>query len=656
MASASSARRESVGNHERLRRLAGTHGQTEIERVRAATDLVRVVGEHVALRQKGREYVGLCPFHDDRSPSMHVVVHKGEPFYKCFACGASGDCFTFVMEYHKMSFGEAIRYLADRAGIELEPFRPEAPAAGGATSGRPGRDALLKANAFACTFFEEALAGPDGAEARAAIEARGIRPETAATFRLGYAPGRPRERSDVLLRRLGDRASSIRIAEAAGLLRAPESGGRYDTFRHRLVFPICDEVGRPIAFGGRIIDPEDGPKYLNSPESDVFHKSRTLYGLHLARRAIVEARTAIVVEGYTDVVACHQAGVTNAVATLGTALTEEHARRLARLCDGVVLVFDGDEAGMRAADRGVEIFFREPVDIRICVLPGGIDPADLLGRPDGREQFAALVAGATDALAYKLRRFADAFDADAGISTRQKAVEEFLQSLADLGVRRMQGVRRAMITSRIADLLRVPIADVERSLGALKPRSGAAAEPRGAEPSARADAAPTLADATATGLSRARRIAERELLGLLVFSPAADAPLAAGDPVGWDAFADPACLRVATALHRARQEGETPPLPRLLGRLADETARDLAGTLFFEGRSRCEDDESIVPELVAGAAVALRACIERESNDRDVAAYRSDANGDAARALELIHRRREGPDLPAAIQRGLRSR
>ncbi|MBT8487168.1 MAG: DNA primase, partial [Phycisphaerae bacterium] len=329
--------------------MAGT-GQSEIDQVREATDLVRLVSEHVAIQPRGREYVGLCPFHDDHKPSFAVVTHKGSSFFHCFACGASGDCFRFVMRFHSMEFGEALRYLAERAGITLQ---PRGAAGGERDDGGPRRGDLIATQERALAFFRRVLAdSAAGATARGALEDRGITPDMVDRFQLGAAP----EGYDGLLRRLD--ASDRPVARAAGLLKTrQDESGEYDAFRNRLMFPICDEVGRPVAFGGRILDPDDQPKYLNSAESPIFRKSRTLYGLHLARRSIMDASLAIVTEGYTDVIACHQAGFENVVGTLGTALTADHARILARICDTVVLLFDGDEAGQKAADRGVEVFF-----------------------------------------------------------------------------------------------------------------------------------------------------------------------------------------------------------------------------------------------------------------------------------------------------------
>ncbi|MCA9284240.1 MAG: DNA primase [Phycisphaerales bacterium] len=426
-----------------------------------------LIGEHVVLKRQGREHVGLCPFHDDRSPSMHVVTHKGTSFYKCFACGTGGNAIDFVMGYHHMEFGEALRHLAERAGIQLSHTgRSRAP-------GEIGRAELLEANLLAMRYFRKLLTNAktsDAGAGRAAsagvgaariIAERRITDAMSEAFGLGAAA----DRWDGLLETIRARGGDERAFLAAGLLRSRQEGnGSYDTFRNRLIFPICDELGKPIAFGGRKINPEDEPKYVNSPESPLFSKSRILYGLHLAKQAILARRTVVVTEGYTDVIACHQAGLDNVVATLGTALTRDHARVLKRLCETVILLFDGDEAGMKAADRAVEVFFAEPIDVRICTLPDGLDPDDLLRQPDGRARFESALAQSEDALTHMVRRFALQFSGAQSLSGRQQRLEAMLSHLASLGFASVGGVRKRLVLSALSDLTGVPMHEIERSL------------------------------------------------------------------------------------------------------------------------------------------------------------------------------------------------
>lgn len=442
------------------------------ERVREASDIVRIVGESVGLRPKGREYVGLCPFHDDHTPSMYVVPSK--QIFNCFVCGAAGDVFSFVMRMHKMEFPEALRFLAERAGITLQRKQPD---------GSP-RSALLKACAFARDFFRTLLEHPEhGVAARGIIHRRGIAPEMVSQFQIGAAA----DRWDGLLLKLQSRQMSTDAFVEAGLLKRRESNdGVYDALRNRLIFPIHDSIGNVIAFGGRRINDDDEPKYINSPETRLFSKSETLYAFHHAARSIQAKRTAIVTEGYTDVIACHQAGVTNVVATLGTALTRGHARLLRRHCDRVVLLFDGDDAGRRAADRAVEVFFAEPIDVDIVTLSkftDAKDPDELLKRENGREVFERAIASATGLLEYRFARLREQL-AGAGIAALSKAVEEEVAWLGDQGLSGVAPVRQRLIIRKLADLAGVDESAIQRVLPAgrgRRPEMAREAVPDGSE-------------------------------------------------------------------------------------------------------------------------------------------------------------------------------
>ncbi|MHC5113676.1 MAG: DNA primase [Planctomycetota bacterium] len=632
-------------------------GSSDVDRVRDATDLVQLIGQYVALKPRGREYVGLCPFHDDHRPSMAVVTHKGRAFYNCFACGASGDCFNFVMSYQKVDFGEALRFLADRAGIELT-RRESAPA----EHRGPRKSDLFAAVEYAAGFFRRTLADEQlGAAAREVIARRDISDEMVEQFQLGAAP----DAYDGFQRVVAQRATSVRTAVAAGLLRERAGGeGTYDTFRNRLIFPICDEMGRPIAFGGRIIDPEDQPKYLNSPETALFDKSRTLYGLHLARRAIIESNQVIVAEGYTDVIACHQAGVTNVVATLGTALTKQHADVLSRLADTVVLVFDADDAGRRAADRGVEVFFASPVDVRICVLPDGLDPDTLLRSAGGVERFHAAVADAVDALAYKLERFESSLVDATGLSARQKRLEAFLAELAMLGFGALDGVRKALVLNRLAELMKVPVANIESALprrqpGPRGPTPAVEPKPSGADPES------LLPPAALTPVSRARAIAESDVVGLLLFEPESLAEVAAAR-LGAKDFVHPEVREVVDVVlpwleAEPGESGETGAefsMSALLSRLSNDRVRAAASRLYFEGQRRCGDDAESAQRHMTEAVAALRSRIESEQYEAQlVAAGETGSAGDdeSTLVIERIRNRERQGNRPGAIFQGARS-
>ena len=358
----------------------------DVDHVRERTDLVAVISQHVALKKRGGRYTGLCPFHQEKSPSFSVDPDKG--FWHCFGCGKGGDAFKFIMDLEHLTFPEAVEKLAERAGIrpsiDYEP--PQR---------KEERDLLFEANAAAAAAFQLALKGDPGAEARAYLEGRGMSAEDAARFGLGYAPGG----WDMLVKHLSGRNFSTDVLVKSGLaLERTRGDGYNDRFRNRLMIPICDRQGRVIAFGGRALSKEDNPKYLNTAETPIFYKSRTLYGLHLAIKSMSDKGRAIVTEGYFDTIACHLAGFTEAVATLGTALGEEHVQMLRRYVGDkgrIYLVYDGDSAGVNAALRGQALFRAAGVDVRIALLPPQHDPDTLLreGGPGALEQYL------TDALA-----------------------------------------------------------------------------------------------------------------------------------------------------------------------------------------------------------------------------------------------------------------
>ncbi len=420
-------------------------GGDDAARVREATDIVALIAEHVALRPKGREFVGLCPFHDDKNPSMYVVPAK--QIFHCFVCGAGGDAFTFVRRHMGLEFREALELLAQRAGIELAPRR------GPSSSERsgPSRGELCEANALAQRFFAALLAHEEhGRAGRETIERRGISTAMVEQFGLGVAP----DRWDGLIRKAEQMKFDPAILRAAGLIKPRDDGSGYDTFRHRLMFPIYDPSGRVIAFGGRKLRDEDEPKYLNSPESAVFDKSSSLFGLRQASMGIRREKAAVIVEGYTDVIACHQAGLTNAVASLGTALTSGHARVLRRLCEKIVLVFDGDEAGQRAADRAVEVLFAESIDVCVVTLDrvsDAKDPDELLKREGGVELLRDAIENARDLLTFRYERLAAELRGS-GPAAMDKAVREELATLARLGLSRVPRSRRELIMRQLQSI------------------------------------------------------------------------------------------------------------------------------------------------------------------------------------------------------------
>jgi DNA primase len=343
-----------------------------VEQLKSSLDIVKVVGEYVRLRPRGPgRFAGLCPFHQEKTPSF--TVNQTRQIYKCFGCGAGGDLFKFVMEHDGLTFWEAVMLLAERNGIPL----PRRTDYGDAESKLRG--AVFEMHQIACDLFRASLRGPQGAEARTYLERRGVSAELVETFQLGFAE----PSGQALARRLGESRFPAGALEASGLLRKRPEGGYYDSFRGRLMFPIHNESGKVIGFGGRSLREGDEPKYLNSPETPVYRKTSVLYNLHRARDAMRRAGRAVLVEGYMDVIGAYAAGVKEAVASCGTALTAAQVRAIHRHADAVIVNFDPDAAGASAAERAVQLFLDEGVHVRVLSLGGGevkLDPDEFVKR------------------------------------------------------------------------------------------------------------------------------------------------------------------------------------------------------------------------------------------------------------------------------------
>ena len=355
-----------------------------LDQVREAADIVAVVGEHLTLRKTGRNYVGLCPFHGEKTPSFNVSREKGT--YYCFGCKRGGDVIDFVMELERVQFAEAVEQLAERFGIRLPPASPEA------RRRKDEHDQLVEVMEAAQAVFVRQV-GED--RPRAFLERRGVTLEIAADFGLGYAKGEWRALYDELRRRFPERALI-----AAGLVVEGEAGRVWDRFRDRVTIPIRLARGRLVAFGGRVLGDET-PKYLNSPESSLFSKSHVLFALDRATRAFAQAGRALVVEGYFDCIAMHHNGFAETVATLGTALSEHHAKELARRVPRVVVCFDGDAAGRQAAVGAVRTLLGAALEVSVLLLPQGQDPDDAV-RHEGTEAFRGRVDGALAATDFLL--------------------------------------------------------------------------------------------------------------------------------------------------------------------------------------------------------------------------------------------------------------
>ncbi len=430
--------------------------------VKENADIVTIIGQYVPLKKAGSRYLGVCPFHHDRRPSMNVTPQMG--IYKCFACGAGGDVIRFVQDYEKLSFVDALKAVALRAGIPI----PEKFAA----SEGPGREKTelaLAANQLAAQYYQEQI------EKRTDVLeyalSRGISDETRKQFQLGYAP----DALEGLLRRAEAKRVPVEALIEAGIVGQSDSGRRYDRFGGRLIFPIWNLSGHVIGFGGRTLDPQGQPKYVNSPESPLYHKSRVLYGFNFARGAIDKSQEVVLVEGYMDMLSLWQAGVRNAVAVSGTALTRDHVHILGRFAKRAILFFDGDAAGRKAVRRSLEPLLAQGIEVRVPVLPGEHDP-DSFTKEKGLDGVQALFGQGEDLIGFLLR--------EAGKSPESMSPEEkdaLLKDAASLMAPMPSEVVRQGHLEGLRKALQISATAVRASVGAtlaLAAKSRQASGPR----------------------------------------------------------------------------------------------------------------------------------------------------------------------------------
>ena len=425
------------------------YGREDIDRVRAATNLIDLVAGVTTVKRQGRAHVAVCPFHQEKSASLSLDPARG--LYHCFGCGKGGDVVTFIQDTQGLDFNEAIELLARQAGIQLQ-VDP------GAAQQRGERDQMVEAVRHAADFYHRTLKNdPDAGQARAYLRGRGIDVATVDEYRIGFAPDG--DNWGALVKELRGAGIKERTMESAGLARRGKGGRLYDIFRRRVLFPIHDLRGEPVGFGGRGLEGVT-PKYLNSPDSRLYQKSRLLYGLHRAKGPIARTQEAVVVEGYFDVIACNRAGIDTAVATCGTALGEDHFDLLRRFTDRVVLAFDSDAAGGKAALRGDDL--ATPVDLdldlRVAEMPDGLDPADLIQAGRGSE-LAQAVKTSRPLLQFRIEKEIERFDLREP-EARARAVRRLVPLLG----RVRDEIARAEYIRFAAGLIGIEPSAIERAL------------------------------------------------------------------------------------------------------------------------------------------------------------------------------------------------
>jgi DNA primase len=483
--------------------------EESLERVKQAADIVEVVSAHTDLRRQGARWVGLCPFHEERTPSFSVDAQ--EKLYHCFGCGVGGDTIKFVEEKEGLGFAEAVELLADRYGVELQREKEDPRAEARRQQRRRLGELLDRTGGFYASYLWDS---EEAGKARAYLAERGLGEETLRAFGVGYAPSA----WDVVLLR-GQRAGfKVEELRAVGLAQKGRSGGEYDRFRERIMFPIRDRRGRTLGFGGRAMRSDQGAKYVNTAETDFFHKSRLLYGIDLAKEAIAKSGRVVVVEGYTDVLALHQGGIGEAVGVMGTAITEEQVAALSGMVDEVVLALDADSAGQEAMLRAQRVAAGRKMRLRVAAMPAGEDPAEMMAAEGGAERFRALVDGAVDLPAFQVGLVLDRTDVSSP-TERDRGLEEVAPILSGMGEGRVAS--REELERRVVETLDLDPATVRSRIVAAQPTSG------GAGPAASAgaaggriqapSAAPPQRSAAAALTSRERR--ERALLAMCIALP-----------------------------------------------------------------------------------------------------------------------------------------
>ncbi len=561
--------------------------------VKGSISIVDTIGEFVRLKkQSSQRFVGLCPFHTEKTPSFSV--HAGLQIYKCFGCGQSGDVFNFLMELQGLTFYEALKTLADRQGIPM-PRRNA-----GSDADSVLRDTLLRMHETAQSFFQERLLSNTGVRAREYMRSRGLSEETASQFGIGYAPGGNR-----LLDLLKKQGFSSEVMEASGLIgKAEDRPNRYDRFRERLIFPIHNETGRIVGFGGRAMQAERRPKYLNSPETVIYKKNTVLYNLGQARAAMRQENRVVLVEGYMDVIGVRKAGVSNAVATCGTALTLQQVRALRRHVDTVVVNFDSDEAGQNAAERSIELLLREGINVRVLELPDGKDPDDFCAAHGG-EAYKKHLEEAPRHFIWLTDRMRRRFDT-ATSEGRVAAFEHMLPTINLLP----DDIRRAAVAAELADRLGIARDLVLERLRRAGHRHG--------------PTSPSVDD------SDGFLAAERLLLHLFAGSTEARNALL-GDALALASKNGMPSREALAAMAAVHQNGEEFHYSAVEGRLVERDRSRLAKLVFDKDRAPASLEEG------KGALEALRRqSWERRHRDVRNAISEAEQSGDRATALTLL--------------------
>ncbi len=612
----------------------------KIDDVRDRTNIVDVVKRHVELKRAGTgSWKGLCPFHSEKTPSF--TVHEPRQFFHCFGCDEKGDAISFLVKIEQRPFMDVLTDLAAAAGVDLE-VRPLTPAERKARQEREStEERMFRALDLATEFFEEQYASPAGAAARAYVEGRGIGAAVREKFRVGYAPGR----WDALSSHLAAKKIPASDLESLGLCQVNERG-RYDFFRDRVMLPVFDRQKRVVGFGSRLLDPDAKDcKYVNSPESALFHKKKQLYGLHAAMEAIRKSDAIVVVEGNFDVLALHEAGIEEAVAPMGTALTSEQVGELRRFGKTVTVVFDGDAAGQRAAQKAVPLFVEADVDGRVARLPAGFDPDDFVRRSaDGPASFRRMVEGA--------RPMLDQFIQDSVEESSIEGKMATLERVAGLLVRVSNQTKRELYAGQLAGVLGLTNLQVKRALQEAATRANRSYAAPGSETSPATAGTPAASTATGPTPAAPVRLPPEELhliVFLALYPQLLQAPEAARAS---ELLVNPMLRQLhRTAAAMAAENGKL-DVPTWLDAAPPEQRKTVAAALMDGSLAEVADPPGLLRKLATRLELSrVDAEIEMSARMSQAAHARGDEAAQRAlnnRGMEL-RKTKEG--LQAALQR-----
>jgi DNA primase len=553
-----------------------------ISRIQQANDIVDVIGEHLALKRKGREMLGLCPFHEDHRPSFNVNPTK--QIFKCFACGAGGDVIKFIQMRENLTFPQALQRLADRAGIKVEPLRPRSTNNEQRTMNEQADpNDIARANAWAAKYFAANLAHPEkGKDTRKYVTERQLSEDSVKNWQIGLALGADND----LLTAARQKKIPDKLLLAAGLVVGAGSS-LSDKFVNRLIFTIADVTGRIIGFGGRTLSGE-GAKYINSPTTALFDKSNSLFGLDHARHQMVSSDTVVVVEGYTDGIMAHQFGVSNVVATLGTSFTAGHARILRRYAKKVVLLFDSDTAGLEAANRALGVALGSHIDIAIASVPQGKDPCDFL-LAQGKDPFEKLIENATDVFTFKWARLNANLGSQPTLAGKKQAVDEYLDAIATaITAGNLSAIERGLIINNLARVMSLDAKEIHNELTRRSNRARTASAYSGA-----ADDSHTPLD-LGEGLSAN---AQREILEVLLAHPSLFDDIK--DKISPQNFDVPALERVAQAVFQTLSKKTRASIQTICSAVEDPQLAGLMTTLEHEGAEKDNFTKRLADALTA---------------------------------------------------------